>query len=221
MRKGLGLDKRGKRAEGQGLRPTARDENARRLAALRRYGWSSYGAYAGYRRSPGWLTREAILERVAEDPGLRVEGYRREVRARLLKGGDTTRAEAMRDAFAVGSEGFRAKIAKLAKGGRETVVPRGLRPMLSWDAIMAGVAQVVGETPAEFMTRYGARGKVLALWAGRKFGGLTLREIGGRAGGMDYAAVSIRLKRLESRVRDDRECRQELARLDALLHVET
>jgi hypothetical protein len=59
------------------------------------------------------------------------------------------------------------------------------------------------------------------MWAARRFGGLTLRETGEALGGMDYAAVSIAIKRLEHRAAASRELRTQMDRIAALLSVET
>jgi hypothetical protein len=42
----------------------------------------------------------------------------------------------------------------------------------------------------EMTKRYGDWGRDLALWIDRRRGGLTLRELGERVGGLDYSAVS-------------------------------
>lgn len=221
MRKGLGLDKKGKKAEAKGWRTVSREEAARRLKVLRSYTWSSYRAYAGYAKKPDWLTVTEILGRAPREGARQVATYRKDVRDRLLKGGDTTRAEEIRDAFALGSETFREKIRKLVKGGREVSEPAGLRRKIEWGDILAVVEKVTGERVAEFMGRRGGIGRALALWAARNYGAMTLQEAGKAAGGMDYAAVSISVKRLEQRARKEASLRQKLHQMEPLLNVET
>ena len=58
---------------------------------------------------------------------------------------------------------------------------------------------MTGETAEMFMARRGSAGKPLLLWAARRSGGLTLREAGAAAGGLDYTAVARAVKRLETR----------------------
>jgi hypothetical protein len=221
MRKGLGLDKRGRKAESKGLVTVSREEAARRLKALRDYRWSSFRAYAGYAAKPEWLTVAEILGRATEERARQAAKYRGDVRERLLKGGDTTRAEEIQDAFALGGEAFRGKIRKLVKGGREIKEPTGLRRVVAWGDILAVVEKVTGERSGEFMGRRGGEGKVLALWAARRFGAMTLQEAGTAAGGLDYAAVSISVKRMEQRARQESALRQKLLKMEALLNVET
>ena len=48
----------------------------------------------------------------------------------------------------------------------------------------------------EFRDRRGDWGRDLVFWAGREYGGYTLRELGEWAGGVDYSAVSGAIARL-------------------------
>ena len=60
---------------------------------------------------------------------------------------------------------------------------------------------------------YGDWGRDLALWGGSRFGGLTLGAMGKAAGGMDYSAVNMCIKRLEARARHDRALRSAMKRV--------
>jgi hypothetical protein len=53
------------------------------------------------------------------------------------------------------------------------------------------------------------------------YGGSTLRETGAALGGLDYAAVSIAIERLERRAAASLELRRQMERTAALLSVET
>jgi len=207
MRRALGLDKRAKRAEGQGVRTPSREEVARRLKELRQYRWNSYRAYAGYGPVPEWLTTREILGRAAKDKSRQVEKYRAEVRARLSKGTDPGKSEELRDAFALGSETFRAQVRKLARHGREAVEPQRLARWLTWTEVLDQVALVTGTTADIYMSQRGGPGRPLTLWAARCFGGMTLREVGRLAGGMDYTAVSMAIKRFEQRAASNEQWR--------------
>ena len=78
----LGLGKRQKAAERRGLSaPPSREELDRRLKVLREHEWSSYGAYAGYQRSPGWLDRSVLLRRAGKEGEV---SYRRYVEDRIM-----------------------------------------------------------------------------------------------------------------------------------------
>jgi REP element-mobilizing transposase RayT len=199
MRRSLGLDKTGKRAESQGLRVPSREEVSARLRGLREYRWSSYRAYAGYAKPPAWLATQEILSRAATVANKRVAQYRKDVQGRLSKGVDPDRAEQARAAFALGTEAFRDRIRTLAKPGREIAVPAGLRRRVAWAELVALAEEVTGERLDPLRKQRGSIGRPLLLWAARRYAGMTLREAGEAAGGMDYTAVAMAVKRLEQR----------------------
>ena len=66
----------------------------------------------------------------------------------------------------------------------------------------------------DFCDRYGDWGRDLALWAGRKYGGLSLREAGEKAGGLDYVTVSVAVRRLERRAVKDGAIQSALASME-------
>jgi putative transposase len=213
MRRALGLDKRGKKAEARGLRVPTPEEVSRRLGALRAYRWSSYRVYAGYGKAPPWLTTGEILSRAAPSPQERVSRYRADVRARLSQGVEPGRTEQFRDTLALGTEVFRDRVRTLAKRGREVAEPPGLRRRVTWADLAKIVEDATGETAERYMKRRGTLGKPMLLWAARRYGGMTLREAGEAAGGMDYTAVAMAVKRLEQRAQNEHSLRQLLQRV--------
>jgi REP element-mobilizing transposase RayT len=215
MRREMGLNKVGKRAEGQGLRVPSKEEVSERLGMLREYRWSSYRAYAGYAKKPQWLRTEEILSRADSEPQGRVRRYRADVQERLSRGVVPERSEQIRDAFALGSEAFREQVRKVVKFGREVAEPAGLRRRVSWEELVRIVAQATGESSGELAFSRGSPVKGLLLWASRRYGGLTLREAGEAVGGVDYTAVAMAVKRLEQRARTDASLKQLMA------HVQT
>jgi REP element-mobilizing transposase RayT len=218
----LDLDKRNKAAERQGLRVPSAEEVAERLKRLRKYPWSSYPAYAGYRKAPDWLETDDLLKRACREKNRRRERYRGDVKHRLTKGVQAPRLEQLREDLAIGSASFLNRVRKLAGGGgRETTGKRRLRQRTSFADVVGVVEKVRGEAGEQFMSRRGDWGRPLVLHLARRFCGMTLREIGERAGGMDYAAVSVMLKRFALRVQKDRKLRSILNRASAMLNVET
>ena len=207
MRKAYGLDKQGKAVERRGLHAASPQDVTRRLKELREYRWSSYRAYAGYERKPDWVTTAEILLKLSKDAKRRTARYRMDIKERLRMGADESRADEIRDAFALGSENFRANIRKMVKAGREVVEPPGLRTKPVWADIVRAVARVTGEPDESFIARRGFIGKPLVLWAARRCGGMTLREVGQAAGGMDYTAVTMSVRRLEQRAAQDQKLR--------------
>ena len=45
----------------------------------------------------------------------------------------------------------------------------------------------------------------MTLWAARRLGGYTLRELADEVGGLDYSAVYQAVRRIESRAKEDKE----------------
>ena len=94
--------------------------------------------------------------------------YRRDIRNRLAHGVDPSKAERLREAIAIGTEGFVQPIKKQAGGGgRETSGKRQLRRQCSIDEILHTVEQVYGGIRQAWMTHRGGDGKTLAMWAVR------------------------------------------------------
>lgn len=54
---------------------------------------------------------------------------------------------------------------------------------------------LTGEKWGAFCERHGDKRRDLVLWVARRHTGLTLAELGRRAGGMDYAAVTMAVNR--------------------------
>ena len=60
-----------------------------------------------------------------------------------------------------------------------------------------------GESWSEFRDRHGDRRRDLVMWVARQSTGLTLVELGEGTGGMDYAAVTMAIRRFpKARERD-------------------
>jgi hypothetical protein len=70
--------------------------------------------------------------------------------------------------------------------------------------VVRGLERARGERWAEFAGRHGDPGLAMALYVARRCTGLTLRQLGQEAGGMDYTAVSMAIKRFEQRLGRDR-----------------
>ena len=64
-------------------------------------------------------------------------------------------------------------------------------------------------------------GKLLAMWAARRYTGMTLRETGAALGGLDYAAVGMAIERFENRASIDPRINVSMKRLATMLSVET
>lgn len=221
--KALGLSKRDRAGArlGQGRAPSD-DVLKDRLKKLRVYRWSSYRAYAGYTSIPDWLQVDAILELAGKQPARRVSAYRRYVRERLTEGADPAPLDALRDRVAIGSAAFVAGVKHgLAEIGRETDGKRDLRRRISFEDVAEAVEEVYGMAWQALLERYADPVKWLVLRIARRYTGMTLGELGKVAGGMDYAAVGMALRRLERKLPDAPELSRLEARITEMLDVKT
>ncbi len=72
---------------------------------------------------------------------------------------------------------------------------------ISWvslEALVAIIERLRDEDFKTFMAWRGDWAKPLLLWALRRYSGMTLSEVGGAVGGMDYTAVAMAIKRFET-----------------------
>ena len=65
------------------------------------------------------------------------------------------------------------------------------------------VAALRGEPYKVFISLRADWARPLLLWAARHYTGMTLQEIGMVAGGMDYTAVAMAIKRFEQKATKD------------------
>lgn len=201
--KGLGLSKRSKTMEVRGLGPAPSAEVVRRrLETLRGYIWSSYRTCAGYERAPEWLETAELWRRARGKAK-----YRERIEHRLRSGVEENLWVKLKWGTVLGGEVFAERIRKKVRMNRETSGRRALRQYKTWEEIVNIVEQVKGEKWSEFCNRHGDRGRDLALWAARRWGGETLREAGKRVGDMDYTAVGMAVHRMEQQAERDKELR--------------
>jgi putative transposase len=191
-----------------------------RRARLRAYRWSSYRGYAGLARQDEFVIEELVLGELGgrrrDESKLR---YRRFVEAGLVREIENP-FEAVRWQAALGDESFVQRLkdrlkAHGEKRGEITAVRRAHR----WAeprAVIARVAAHHGLAARELLQErhYGSQAHNVAMWLLRQRG-VTLREIGTLFGGMNYPAVSQRVRRVEKSITGDKRLR----RLCQLLNV--
>jgi putative transposase len=187
----LGQGKRDRAAARAGVSrsPTA-EEVKRRLGVLRRYRWSSYRAIAGYCGKPDWLDTENLLVWAGG-----TARYRKMVEDRIRQGVEETPWDQVKLGIALGSAEFTRKIHARLKAGRETSEKRRLRKQVGFEDVVAVVERLGGEPWSAFSELHGDKRRDLVLWVARRCTGLTLAELGRKAGGMDYAAVTMAVRR--------------------------
>jgi putative transposase len=189
--KALGQGKGERAADRAGVSwPPTTETAKRRLEKLRRYRWSSYRAYAGYCGKPDWLDMDVLLARAGG-----IVKYRETVENLIRQGVEEKPWEQVKLGIALGTAEFAKKISARLKSGREMPEKRGLRKQLSFEDVVAVVERLTGERWSAFCERHGDKRRDLALWVARRCTGLTLGELGRKAGGMDYAAVTMAVRR--------------------------
>ena len=177
-----------------------------RRERLRKYPWSSYRGYAGLSRQKEFVTEELVLGEL--DAGGVPEGkrrYRRFVEEGLLREIENPAAAAQWQAV-LGSEGFLQRVRDKMQPRREKrrEVKALRRGTLGPDALaIIGRVAKHYDLPIERLLigkEYGLQARSIAMWTVWHVCELTLRDIGTIFGGMDYAAVAQRVRRID---RDD------------------
>lgn len=219
--KGLGLDKRGRKAEGRGMTPPPSPELVKaRLDTVRGHRWSSYRAYAGYVKPPSWLTCDVLWERARREGEAAAESYRWIVEAPLVAGVEVPfpHGARMAKALVMGSEGFIARLRAMVRGDRSNHPDvRKWQRLLPFGRVISAVESMKGEPWERFRDRYGDEGRDMVLWLGRQRCGMTHTELSVAVGGMSAVAVSSAVRTLESRRRRDGSLRDVLACLEEQL----
>lgn len=194
--KALGLGKASNRAEALGWKEPDREQIQRRLEVLRRSKWNSYGAYAGYKPKPGWLKTDVLLKRAG---GKRE--YRRYVTGYVTRGLDPGEFKSLRATVAIGRTSFVEQARRAVKIlTKEQPGRKELERLAGWDRIVGVVERERGEKYAAFANRHGDSGRDLVLYLARHKSGLTLRQIGELAGGLEYKTVGKAVQRCENRM---------------------
>jgi len=196
----MGLGKQENRAESKGYREPTDEEVRVRMNRLREYRWSSYGAYAGYAGKPAWLRTEVILARSGGK-----DKYRRYVQEHITRGADPEAFECLKGRLAIGATSFVEKARSLVgKITREQPDRKYLRDTVDFEKIVSVVEKEKKEKWRDFRDRHHDNGRDLVLYLARLRSGLTMREIGDRAGGLDYKVVEKAVERFGGKVRRDR-----------------
>lgn len=181
-----------------------------------RYRWSSYRAYLGQDRVPGWLHLQPTLGLFGQrEP-------RRRYRAFVEQGVDE---ELQRyygrkhlDPVLAGGA-FRKRLARrLGKKGQDPEIPQGKRivkrPALS--AIMTMTPSAFGVPPKRLTEEGRGRGnlpRAVAMTLARTPGGYPLSEIARAFGVGHYATVSVAARRLRQRIETDKALANRVQRL--------
>jgi chromosomal replication initiation ATPase DnaA len=106
----------------------------------------------------------------------------------------------------VGSEEFVKRVRQLIRGDRNEQKPvRQLESVpVSWQSITEAVAKVWREPWETASQRHGNPAREVAMLIGRRYAGMSLRQIGDAIGDLSYPAVSDALRRTTKSLQKDR-----------------
>ncbi len=210
----LGLGKPEQKASRAGLVSRPDPELVRqRLQVLREYRWSSYRGYAGYSAPLAWVCAEPLSRLCGgRTESERRDAFRQYTEQPLWQGTLACPWDRLVAGLVLGTESFARSLKQgLRIREREQRQARNLTRPLSWPQIVAALERARGEKWADFSLRHGDWGRDAALWFGRRQGRLKLGEL---AGGIDYAAVSVAVRRFGQRLAKDAKLRRNLEAIE-------
>ena len=192
-------------------------EISKRLLFLNAYRWSSYRAFAGYEPEPEWLETKAVASLIEGDPRRWRSNYRALVEAGAQEGAQSP-WPAVDAQTALGGRALIEEVrTQIQEGRREIVGKRSLSRRRTFEDAVAIIERDCRRPWAEFKERRGDPGREMVLWLARRHSGMTLRQLGERAGPADYAAVAMALRRFESKMENDSELRTKMHDLEGKL----
>ena len=198
------------------------EEVRKRVAALRRFQWSSYRAYIGLSRQPPWLKTKPVLRFDGGKQAEQVENYRLHVENAVREGLDRSPWEEVRDQVVLGSEKFIRALLTPAGGGADHERVRRLnenRPDIS--TVIQCVERVKNEKWEDFRDRHGDPGRDLVLRFGRRTCGLTLAQLARALSLRNYATVGVALRRFEKKLSGGGLLAKDCREVERLLNVPT
>lgn len=189
-----------------------------RIEFLRNYRWSSYRAYIGLEPPPPWLTTKTILAWVGGEEGDRKEAYRDYVEVAAREGLKQIPWDELHAQVALGDEDFISSLAHTTRGDQhEQPSLRQLKRRPEFAAVVGVVERIKREGWNQFSNRHGDWGRDLVLFLARHYCGMTLKQLGERAGVMDSWTVSKAILRFQERLKEDPQLTKFLAQAQSEL----
>ncbi len=217
---GLGLGKSDRvRQRTAGAEDPGANRVARRLERLRGYPWSSYRAYAGLAVAPAWLSLGEVL-RLGGGGGQ--AGARRAIRqyheGPLREGHLEPVWGRVEGGAVLGTAEFVASMRERLKGlPREVSGAGAWRGAVEWERIVTAVEAEHGDRWEEFRDVHGDWARDVALYLGRRLGRLSLKDLGGKAGGLGVAATGQAVSRVGRARREDPELARRIETIESQL----
>jgi|GraSoiStandDraft_39_1057311.scaffolds.fasta_scaffold110425_3 REP element-mobilizing transposase RayT len=187
----------------------------KRRDRLRSYRWSSYRGYAGLTKQKDFVTEGLVLgEFGARSNSQKGKvSYRRFVEEGLLREIENP-FEQLRWQTVLGDESFVRRLSDKLKSHRaHRREVTGVRRVLRATEPRVLVERVAKHYRIEIKKlldepAHGSEARNVAIWLLRQKGALTLREIGVLFGGIDYAAVSQRVRRVDQHMAKHKQLRK-------------
>jgi putative transposase len=207
----------GHEGRGDPDKPPGRKLRAARVDALRAHRWSSYPYYSGRQKAPGWMTTGTILEQADQrGEGRHAAIYRRELEEAAAVGlWETDWKSDVKAMLLLGSGKFVERMKRLLRGDRreQTGLRKASQGSLSWEEVTAAVSKLWGEDWETLRTGYGRGALSAALYLEHNYSDKSLRELGELAGGMQYPAVAMAVRRFAKRLETDATLAKKIKRL--------
>jgi hypothetical protein len=87
------------------------------------------------------------------------------------------------------------------------------KPPVDWEKITSAIEKLSSKPWKEVSGRHGDPGRELAMLIARRYGGMSLGEIGQAVRGLQYPAVSDAVRRISARLERDRALEEMFRRL--------
>jgi chromosomal replication initiation ATPase DnaA len=131
--------------------------------------------------------------------------------------------ETLATELVLGTEDFVKRVYRLIKGDRNEQKPlRQLESMaISWQAITQAVAKAWREPWGTASRRHGDPAREVAMLIGRRYAGMSLRQIGEAIGDLSYPAVSDAVRRINRRLEKDRSLQKRFKRVLHYLNLDS
>ena len=172
-----------------------------RRGRLRAYQWSTYRGYAGLQRQYDFVTDEPVLAELCGPGKGAAVRYRRFVEEGLVREVESP-WEAVQWQSVLGDETFARRIQDrfrgLRKARREVTALRLGESVVDPEKVVRKVARAYRLPFARIREEgaYGMEARNAAIWLVWESCGLSLRQVGEFFGGLHYAAVAQRLRRV-------------------------